>query len=288
MKTTLLLIFTLFIAIDLSAQSHRFADTTAQWSVNYFRENWPPMNPSTNTVSIYEVKGDTMINGKMYQSIEGNYLRRDQDAVYLLEYTGAEVKIYEFGHAKGDTIRDIDVLGRGKVHCIVDSVETLNLPYARQKMWVTLYDSTNYHWLYWDEWVEGIGSLRYNPIHPFIHDLYLDHDGEYLVCYMENGVRYYGTEAACLEGTSIGEVNSISASVYPNPSSDAVTFTLSAHPSSSTHLHIHDAVGHLVTHTELKSTTQQISIADLPDGMYTYTITQNNLRQASGKLVIAK
>lgn len=288
MKSNLLAILTLFIAIHLSAQSHRFADTTARWSINYFRENWPPMNPSTNTIYLYAVRGDTMINNVMYQNIEGSYLRKHQQAVYLLAYTGLEAKIYEFGHQAGDTIKDLDVIGRGKVHCIVDSVATVNLPYARQKMWVTCYDSTNYSWLYFDEWIEGIGSLRYNSIHPSIHDLFLDHDGEYLVCYLENGERYYGTEADCLLGTAINEVTDISASVYPNPTNGNFAITLNKQPTPNTSLIVYDTPGRIVKREELIFSTQQISAFDLPDGIYTYSIVQSNIRQASGKLVIAK
>ena len=149
-------------------------------------------------------------------------------------------------------------------------------------------------WYGQDIWVDGIGSLKGPQTSPAINYTVTD-GGEYsLRCFFaEDTLIYHKYQYSDIcdfdsSGVGINEIDAIRVAIYPNPSSSSITITLSQQPQPNTAILIYDVLGRIVRQEELATSTQQISIAELPNGMYTYAITQQGVRQASGKLTIAK
>lgn len=292
MRTLLLSIVSLHAFITVHAQSHRFADTTAQWNVLHHEYGWFPTTPETYITTEMKVMRDTVINGNVYQSVNGNYFIRQDSLrkVYLL-HDGLEVKIYDFGATKGDTVADISrAYNYPIVYCVVDSVDTVNWLKPRKRLFASCYTEQSSIW-YADEWVDGIGTVRYNSVSNYVYAAMVDRPEETLLCFFENGqVAYHNTNFdTCNYRLNVGieEIDRLSASFSPNPSSSYIILALSKQPQPNTAILIHDAFGRIMKREELIATTQQISIAGLPNGIYTYAITQNNQWQASGKLVVS-
>ncbi len=291
MKAYLLAVFSI-VALTLSAQSHRFADSTAQWNVMHTEYYFTA--PSGSYTYEYTVQTDTVINGKSYQKIAHSdvgdwiikptyFIRKDSaQKVYSFNIdSNAEFLLYDFSLQQGDTItlKDYNGVTQAEYSMTVDAVSTINLGYSRKVL--TLGEFT---------WIEGIGSIRH-PFDPVLNYQVIDGPSYGLLCFFENNQLTYHYEFydTCNYRTPVGinEAADENVSLSPNPTSNNFTLALSQQPQQGTNILIHDALGRIVKREELVSSTQQISVADLPNGMYTYTVTQNSARQPSGKLIVS-
>lgn len=294
MKHILLLILFSVFGIYATAQSHRFADSTAQWNILTHQYGWFPSTPETYQTTERKVVGDTTIGGMLYQNIDNTYyIRRAPDQKVYTLFASQEVKLYDFGAAVGDTIEDLSrSVISSNISCVVDSADTVNWLGLRKRMHLSCFRSDNESMLYADEWVDGIGSIKYNAVSGYVHATVIDGWEETLLCFFENGqVVFHDTNFdTCYYRLNVGisTVSSIITSIYPNPAIGNFIITLSQQPESNTAIFIYDALGKTVEQEELTTSTQQINVAELPNGMYTYAITQQGLRQASGKLIISK
>lgn len=297
MKAYLLVIFT-FVTLALSAQSHRFADSTAQWNVLQSRVS--VTSPYSTVTYSYIVDGDTSFDGFNYQKISANgllniaevervnYIRRDSlGRVYSYHKPdNQEYLIYDFSKQPGDTIEIHSYAGwiNQTYHLVVTAVDTVY--YGRNRI------RQHFGSI---ECIEGMGMIyeyTSHPFYPMIGEGVFDAWIYRLLCFHENGQRVYYDDKydTCVYNriwNGINEVANENVSLSPNPTSNNFTLTLSQQPQLNTTLLIHDAIGRLMKQEELTTTSQLVSVTDLPNGMYTYTVTENRVRQASGKLVVS-
>lgn len=86
----------------------------------------------------------------------------------------------------------------------------------------------------------------------------------------------------------ISENSSISAEVYPNPASDYVTFKCSE-PSEKTFISITDSRGNLIFNDITGSVNEyKINCLTWSNGVYFISLTDNNLKKSTIKLIINK
>lgn len=294
-----------FIAISSSAQSHRFADSTAQWNV-IENDPWDHSNP-VSTIT-YNAVGDTAINGALYQVMENSigfetsnltereFIRKDSiGRVFCLrQYDSLEYLIYDFSKSIGDTVVIYDYSDWFSVNAsmVVDSVDSIEVDRLRKRMFVRAVGGSVF---FSSIWIEGIGCINDyfgHPFHPIKNLGFTDANSYELLCFHEYEQTLYQNEKyeSCLYNISVGveRVNQIVTSIYPNPSSSSFAVTLSQQPQPNTAILIYNNIGALVKQEELTTSTQQIDVAELPNGIYTYAITQQGVRLASGKMIIAK
>lgn len=284
---------------------HRFFKESSEWYVLY--TEWCMMAPCIYfTTYDQHTEGDTIINGLMYQKVRGDnsnysgvlhsHVRKDSDGkVFMInDREDCEVLIYDFGAEVGDTVVLNYTCGQANVYCRVDSVDSVFMGKPLSVLHVSYRSGGIGNWGIKDTWVEGIGSLSGPAAAPATNYRFTDGGGFTLRCFFQmDTLVYHNTEyndVCDFDSTwlSINEVKGIAATISPNPSTNNFTLTLNQQPQQNTMLLIHDALGRIAKREELVSATQQVSVADLPNGMYTYMVTQNTVRQASGKLVIAK
>jgi hypothetical protein len=283
--------------------SFYFADTTAQWNVlDVF---W-----QTASTKVYNTNGDTIMNGISYQRIKGNdnsvsYLNRSGNKVYRRSNNGnCDILTYDFDMQAGDAmpLSTLDACTPStSFTAVVDSVDSIYINRWRKRMFLH-YSNNGSNWLN-DVWVDGIGSTRDLFLRPANLLSLTDGDEYALLCYSENGnvllrdssykfVYYFDSTSYMsncnLIRTGIGDIGTSVSSIYPNPTSSSFTITLSQQPQPNTIILIHDALGRTVRQETLTTSTQQIDVTELPNGMYTYAISNSGIWQASGKLVIAK
>lgn len=303
MKTLLPFVLVLCLTHNISAQSHRFADTTAQWSLltsNLLGEYYA-------TTQFY-VTSDTVINGISYQRINTDiFIRKDtSEKVYVLYGDTCEQLIYDFDPVVGDTFCTNLCANNPneRVTCRIDSIDSIFIGRTRKVIHVS-YKSAYLDWSAFDIWIEGIGCQYSELTFPGSSWLYIDGDGHQLLCYHENGIRLYHDSSdyyrnvinqesylnACDRSEfiflGINDIVQLLHTIFPNPATSNFTITLSQQPKQGTALRIYDAVGKVIRVEELTGTTQQVSTAALPNGLYTYAIHYQNIKQTSGKLVVS-
>lgn len=76
-------------------------------------------------------------------------------------------------------------------------------------------------------------------------------------------------------GTGVDEITATSSQLYPNPATDRLVIT---HPDPIRHVEITDLAGHQLRLVEAHGTQLQLSVGDLPSGLYFVTIQTNQQR----------
>ena len=76
--------------------------------------------------------------------------------------------------------------------------------------------------------------------------------------------------------------------VYPNPTRDILTISLSDKPPSKTTAKLYNALGSLISQNELKNNKSVISMTSLPDGIYSLTVTMGSSEIHQFKIIKSK
>ena len=281
---------------------HRFFKEPSEWYTMY--TEWCMTAPCIYfTTYSQHTAGDTMINGMFYQKVRNvesssalmnSHVRKDTNGkVYMInEQQNCEVMIYDFGAEVGDTVEINYNCGQQSIFCFVDSTATLFMGGAKKAVYVR-YWSSGAGWCGTDTWIDGIGSLRGPQTYPAFECRFTDGGAFDLRCFFAEDTlvyhKYQYSDMCDFDSSwvSISDIEIIHATLFPNPITNIFSINLTAQPQPNTAILIYNAIGALVKQDELTTSTQQIDVAELPKGMYTYAITQQGVRQASGKLIIS-
>ncbi|HET6226272.1 MAG TPA: T9SS type A sorting domain-containing protein, partial [Bacteroidia bacterium] len=108
-----------------------------------------------------------------------------------------------------------------------------------------------------------------------------------LRCYSDNSFGSYSTgiSKTCdyVTGIATTELDKIELSFYPNPANDKVNVVFESNLKNNIELRIYDLTGRLVRSAEFNKNAE-IPVADLENGIYTFTCTANGKYLQSGKL----
>ena len=294
MKKTLLLLTLSVSMLLVKAQWYHFADTTAQWNILEHQWGWFPAGEYYYT-HVFEIKGDTLINGISYQAITDhyyapNYLRRDIANRIWLWYNNADIKIYDFGAMAGDSITGLSQYGFGTadIGCRVDSADTVNWNGIKKRMYVSC---SNNMVQYQDVWIDGVGSVNNHSIWGGSDMSMVDGPEYSLLCYFEAGQlqyhdSYYDT---CIynSSTSVDELSGEELRIYPNPAIDYVTMHLPAAVAGEK-LQVVNVNGEVIKVVESVSPVMYFSVKDMPAGVYFVQLIAGDKLKATSKLVVLR
>lgn len=229
-----------------------------------------PPNHHYSTL-IHWISDDTLVEGVRYTKVletrngEGTprlaaLLREENGNVWKRE-SSTDLLLYDFTAQVGDTVR----FGDFAESFVVDSISFEQIGGVdRKKIWFGLeYDITGEPYAI-ETWTEGIGS-----------DMGLLFSGWYYVtggyyralCFHQNGEllwqnEYYGT---CMID-AVEEMDISPISLYPNPTSDVVHIE----GVEAAEVLVYNSIGQLV---KTLQNSNEISAADLPEGLYLLWIT---------------
>ena len=231
-----------------------------------------PPNHHYSTL-VHWLSDDTLVDGVRYTKVletrngEGTprlaTLLREEDGKVWKRKSATDILIYDFTAQVGDTLRFGDF--HEFDYFVVDSISIEQIGGKdRKKFWFGLeYDFTGEP-VAIETWTEGIGS-----------DMGLLFSGWYYVtggyyralCFHQNGELlwqndYYGT---CMIDAVEEEV-APAVTVYPNPASETVRIE----GLESAEVQVYNAYGQLV---KTVHDTNEIPVADLPQGVYMLRIT---------------
>lgn len=223
------------------------------------------------TTLVHWISDDTLVEGVRYTKVletrngEGTprlaaLLREENGNVWKRE-SSTDLLLYDFTAQVGDTVR----FGDFAESFVVDSISFEQIGGVdRKKIWFGLeYDITGEPYAI-ETWTEGIGS-----------DMGLLFSGWYYVtggyyralCFHQNGEllwqnEYYGT---CMID-AVEEMDISPISLYPNPTSDVVHIE----GVEAAEVLVYNSIGQLV---KTLQNSNEISAADLPEGLYLLWIT---------------
>ena len=90
-----------------------------------------------------------------------------------------------------------------------------------------------------------------------------------------------------VSGTGNSSVNNVTVSAFPNPARDKVTFTIS-NIKETLNLKLYDVSGYQVKEVKDINTSEvTLSVSDIPDGIYTYSLADQNGVLRKGKLIVS-
>lgn len=286
---------------------HEFPDSNATWNIVAQGCCWtgcpgpPTPNPIIGDyVFSYSIAGDTIINSTAYRSLyksgsahehcsAGNYINnwyyyndyaggfREDTAlhhVYLMQpFFTTECLLYDFTAGVGDTINFCEGCA------IVLSIDSVLIGNNFRKRWNLSSQTTPY------SVIEGIGSTSglLEPLCPF------EYFGT-LTCFtQENQTLYPDTVTTCDFITDIAPVDRYSQQlqIVPNPVSTQATLLVQFQMRDAT-LSILNCVGETVLEVQnINGFSVAIDCVNLPNGVYFFRVTENDVVVGTGKAVIA-
>jgi hypothetical protein len=255
---------------------------------------------------------DTTIKGKSCKKIThfmkyrdpGKVLQQKYQAPYFTYEENGVVYLYDtlYGQDKFDTLFNINakVGDRWRVPfadpTCKDTTLIMKVKSVGTKMvngfnlkWVSVQQAIN---LSPDTIVERLGirfdlfrSINYSKCKNIIYE---GSDGK-LRCYSDNSFGSYSTglSKTCDFVTGIIETKQDKGalSFYPNPANEKVNVVFESNEKNNVELKIYDLTGKLVRSAEFNKNTE-IPVADLENGIYTFTCTANGNYLQSGKLSV--
>jgi len=290
MKKSILIVFffSLICANYSQAQQYYpFATSNAFWRINWGAANCIPLPPPEPNHSEYQyiITGDTLIPPYIYHKLirTGNIrpcadpiksfisntnpigsFRNDtlnKKVFYLPIDSTNEVLLYDFNLSVGDTIHgymeDLARLHFGpSYYAQIDSVDSVLINTNYRKRWHVKHYSQVIN-IDPGEIIEGIGHTN-GLLEGFFSGF--DSNGS-LVCYSENGLPLYGSSPC--ETVSVKELSLDKRfSVSPNPTNNILFINTDIDYNT---INIYSLSGKLV---KTQSASLQISVLDLPKGMY--------------------
>ena len=229
-----------------------------------------PPNHHYSTL-IHWISDDTLVEGVRYTKVletrngEGTprlaaLLREENGNVWKRE-SSTDLLLYDFTAQVGDTVR----FGDFAESFVVDSISFEQIGGVdRKKIWFGLeYDITGEPYAI-ETWTEGIGS----DMGLLFSGWFYATGGYYqALCFHQNGEllwqnEYYGT---CMID-AVDEMDISPISLYPNPTSDVVHIE----GVEAAEVLVYNSIGQLV---KTLQNSNEISAADLPEGLYLLWIT---------------
>ena len=191
----------------------------------------------------------------------GQYLRQEDQKVYLKNNVEEEILLYDFGLKQGDVYKgifcDMEVL-------MTDSITLVNG--EKRKRLKLLADGIDNIETFW---IEGIGSSEYGLLsHPFI--CATDY-AESLLCFYEDAdINYPQADAECVL-LKIREHNEVSLNIYPNPTTSS--FKIRNSSGLFQNCRISDINGRQIISFKLEQGEQEVENLFLSPGFYTIILS---------------
>lgn len=260
------------------------------------------------------IQGDTTISEQNYKKIlndNADYvscLRSENDRWYRVNLNDTvEYLLYDFNLALGDTfwVNIPDPWDSYAPYLIVDSIDTVTLAdNSERTRWILEYTNPDFESgppYYGDaEWIQGIGSTMglfnvlscggldcgWSELICFNDDSQLIYEHEPLVLYSSGpGLPVTYTYENCSIFVSANEIDPISFSLYPNPSTDYIRVEL-LH-SEQLNWIIFSMEGRRVLEGAFApgETNHQISLSSLSSGMYVFQLRADSGRSSSKLLI---
>lgn len=301
LKQLHILIILLLLAAGTFAQSHRFADSTAQWNV--LETQYGFCTCISWQTNVYRVTGDTTLNSRNYQVVNFNsqstqyplqqngyyYLRQDTAGkVYgLINADSAEYLIYDFSKQAGDSfITNLPLNWHGEIKIMIDSTAVIFEGLTRKTQYVTLTTSLG---VLKDVFVEGIGAINGFFAAPGIEYTIYDGPDYTLLCFSEQANLVYHNPSynTCTFDSTWLSINETltknTVQVYPNPSSNVITVALTE-PYQQATFTLTDLTGSVLLQQTLTAKQTLVDITGIATGAYIYNITVSNQPAITGKL----
>jgi hypothetical protein len=244
-----------------------------------------PPNHHYSTL-VHWLSDDTLVDGVRYTKVletrngEGTprlaTLLREEDGKVWKRKLATDILIYDFTAQVGDTLRFGDFAQFE--YFVVDSISIEQIGGKdRKKFWFGLeYDFTGEPYAM-ETWIEGIGSdlgLLYCGSYYFCGGYYR------ALCFHQDGeLIWQNPEYDACVITSVEEINDKVISVYPNPAMEIVTID----GVEAAEVQVYNALGQLV---KTVRDANEISVADLSQGVYLLRITDAEGRVYTNKMMI--
>lgn len=236
--------------------------------------------------SILKMEGDTLVDNKLYKkiystrdtvnqvwSLDSRLLIREDSSkkVWLRKVTfdgSEEMLLYDFDLMVGDSFA-VNLAVDQMCKIPVTSVDSITLSSGEKRKRINFS-----YFLFGDivtetSWIEGIGGLTGLIYH---QDHYCGNPdaSTWLRCYFEDGERLFGQvpDGECFSLiTSTDELDTQTRfSIYPNPVREQITLILPDDKSRSWELFNYQ--GQLIRNGEVNNDDDQISVENLPAGIY--------------------
>ncbi len=298
MKRWLLTHVALFICIIMQAQDYKpLVQEGKQWH-DLFSLFPPPTDAYYCTTTTRKIMGDTILDEVEYKKLyaakyedlsdlhlSGAIRENEIGQVFLRNFVslnnafGSEFMLYDFSLHPGDSIC-YEPPYCLKLLSVNDTI--LEGEYVSRKAYYFRYENNGLDW--WDRevWIEGIGSLN-GLCEP---GFYFYVGGYYnLLCYYEdeNLIWQHPTINECYTGVNVLEDSEMdnSISVYPNPAKEILIIE-GVKPAE---VQIYNTLVQLV---KVVHGTNEISVANLPEGMYLLRIVDAFGKRRLVKVVVKK
>jgi len=287
MKKHYLLLFGLLITnLTFCQDYYPFPDSNAIWNN---RSYWSPYK----WINRYGIYGDTIINNqhykKIYQIEDDSTLNinnmtyyagiRENDSKQIFvkfEEYEFEFLIYDFSLSVGDTV--ITNAPDGYLNwlpCVITGIDTIELENNQYRRRFKIND-----WGEYEYWIEGIGSIG-GLFYPVLD--YLSGTINNLLCFKHNDTAVYidnpdCDKCFCSLATSTEEIteriNKII--IYPIPATTKLIIDSKLNTGVST-IKLFNSSGLLIESRIIKTFPLQLSIEELPNGIYTIQLTNGEL-----------
>lgn len=285
----------LFLVAAPSLEAQEIVDNQKVWSI--LTGHCLP-DYTTYTTSFFKFDEDTIIDGKLYQQVFisedehqeewfffGNFIREENNKVYLREYFGEEGLIYDFNLQLGDTVVVNNPRSISAVTLVlteIDSVETTDGYRDRWKL-------TNDEFMIPEYWIEGIGSM--GGILNSSTEVFGGLCGTYiLLCQEESGSTIYMNPEyeQCYyllldDGVDIEAPENAFDIIY-SPSSQRIELTF--FDNESRRVHLTDMNGRKVSQLQSSENNVHLSIKLSSKGLYIISVIQNDGRLVSKKIML--
>lgn len=280
MKHTLLLLSHLLLPLFSFAQS--FLEGNKLWYTG--KLDW---DTEVYTERMVQLDGDTVINNMTYKKLRATYdvvqpqwvsldtfLREDDQVVYILDPSGQEGILYDFGLSDGESV----TLSNGVLaHYVSEEVEIIQ-GIARRKIKLTVeYTGSNQEFLC-DRtvfWYEGIGSRT--ELFPITCDTVLYHSNIFTAmnCVTLGDDLLYpeGASNWCsFLQTSTRESVPLLFSVSPNPARDLLTIQFPDAPTGRFSIQCYNLNGQVIFQDKINNPTHTIDVSGFSPGIFLLSI----------------
>lgn len=285
----------LFLVAAPSLEAQEIVDNQKVWSI--LTGHCLP-DYTTYTTSFFKFDEDTIIDGKLYQKVFisedeyqeewfffGNFIREENNKVYLREYFGEEGLIYDFNLQLGDTVVVNNPRAASEVALVlteIDSVETTDGYRDRWKL-------TNDEFMIPEYWIEEIGSM--GGILNSSTEVFGGLCGTYiLLCQEESGSTIYLNPEyeQCYyllldDGLDIEAPENAFNIIY-SPSNQQIELTF--FDSENRSIHLTDMNGRMINQLQSSENKAQLSIKGSSKGLYIISVLQNDGRWVSKKIML--
>lgn len=282
MKNRNLIPLFFLLLVSLQMEGQKLLQNGNQWSY------WT-LNLETEEISItlYEINGDTLLNGVLYKKIYSS--SDDMDNVYVLENyflrqtdDGKTFRLDADSHES--LIADIE-LEQGDSFLTNDSCE-FTLHFIREKLLnndqVVRQSAYTYKSLDPDDspvggvndytWLENVGNLKYPFYGPedYCPDTIILNYATTLTCFISDNELLYGSDEACSNfSTSVKAYEKVEFSISPNPFITDFEIISAENNGQIESLSIVDVRGLEYRKLEnMKSNTVRIEASDFSSGVY--------------------